>query len=300
MDAPIYGPREQLALASVAPRADLFWSPHYNIPLLRPTRLAVTIHDVAHLAMPDASSGLLKRAYARFMFAQVRRRARSLLFDTAFSLEEFTRHVGAPRQPARVVHLAPADGWREAKVAHPERPIPEPYLVYVGNFKEHKNVPGLLRAFERARERIPHRLVLVGRRDGLSADPKIPPLLQRMGNAVHATGELPAQEVRRYVAHADALVTASRYEGFGLPPLEAMAAGVPTLVSRAGSLPEICGDASLYCDPSDEPSVVRGLEQVATDAPLRAQLVARGRERAAAFSWNETARLTIEGLERAL
>lgn len=300
LDAPIYGPAEQIALASAAPRADLFWSPHYNIPLLQPARLAVTIHDVAHLAAPDASSGVLKRAYARFMFAQVRRRARTLLFDTAFSRSEFTRHVGAPRQPARVVHLAPAEGWRNAKAEHPERPLPEPYLVYVGNFKQHKNVPALLRAFARARLRIPHRLVLVGRREGLAADPAIAPLLGSMGETVHSTGELPAPDVRRWVGHADALVTASRYEGFGLPPLEAMAAGVPTLVSRAGSLPEICADASLYCDPGDEESIARGLEQVASDTTVRTELIARGRKRAAAFSWSQAARQTLEGLEQAL
>ena len=296
---PIYGLREQLDLARVAARGDLFWAPHYNVPLATGMRLAVTIHDVAHLALAGLV-GPVERLYARAMFAAVRRRARALLFDTRFSADEFARLVGAPRCPATVAHLGVGEEWARARETHPARPLAEPYLLYVGNFKRHKNVPGLLRAFRRARERMPHRLVLIGRSEGLRADPEIPPLLRELGDAVVVPGEIAQDALRGWVAHADALVTASRYEGFGLPPLEAMAAGVPTMVSAAGSLPEVCGDASLYCHPHDERNVAERMVQVATDRELRALLVAAGRARAAEFRWDRCARLTVEALEGAL
>ena len=297
--APIYGLGEQVELATTTPTgADLFWSPHYNIPLLSRTPLVVTVHDAAHLALPEINA--VERLYARAMFAMVRARARALLFDSRFSLDEFIRHAGAPRCPATVAHLGVDERWASAKDDHPLRPIAGPYLAYVGNFKRHKNVPGLLRAFRVVRDRIPHRLALIGRSEGLRADPAIPPLLADLGDAVVTPGEITPSALRQWMAHADALVTASRYEGFGLPPLEAMAAGVPTMVSAAGSLPEICGEASLYCHPHDDRDVAERLVQIATDAPLRTQLERAGREHVKKFSWDECARTTVGVLEGAL
>lgn len=296
--APIYGVREQIEIPLVAPKADLFWSPHYNVPLAVATPLVVTIHDVAHLALPEINP--LERLYARAMFAATRSRARALLFDSRFSLEEFTRYAGAPRCAATVAHLGVDEAWTRAREEHPVRPIAGPYLAYVGNFKRHKNVPGLLRALSRARDRIPHRLALIGRSEGLRSDPAIPPLLRELGDAVVTPGEVSPLALRQWVAHADALVTASRYEGFGLPPLEAMAAGVPTMVSRAGSLPEVCGDASLYCDPRDEADVAERLVQIATDGPLRERLIKGGRAHVRNFSWDRCAAETVAVLEGAL
>jgi glycosyltransferase involved in cell wall biosynthesis len=103
---------------------------------------------------------------------------------------------------------------------------------------------------------------------------------------------LSGEALRQHVAHADAFVTASLYEGFGLPPLEAMAAGRPCVVSSAGSLPEVCGDAALYCDPRSRESIAARLLEIATDEPLRARLIARGRARAQELSWDRCAART--------
>src|SRR6187549_1050346 len=98
----------------------------------------------------------------------------------------------------------------------------------------------------------------------------------RIASRVHFLGSLDDAAVRRHVAHASGLVLASLYEGFGLPPLEAMALGVPALVSRAASLPEVCGDAALYCDPDSVSDIARGLLTLLTDDSERTRLVARG------------------------
>jgi glycosyltransferase involved in cell wall biosynthesis len=298
--AHIFSAAEQLELPLRCPsNATVFWAPHYNVPVLMRRRpILVTIHDVNHLALPELMGSPLRRSYARWMLERAYRTAAHVLFDTRFSRSEAERLLGAPHQRATVVHLGVSESWRNARDAAPDAPVAGPYFVYVGNFKRHKNVPLLLRAFARVRDRIPHRLVLIGRREGLRADPGVQAELDRLGDRALYAGEVGRRELRRYVAHAAALVTASRYEGFGLPPLEAMSAGCPCLVSRAGSLPEVCGDAALYCDPDDEASVAEGLVRIATDPQLRASLVERGRARSAEFTWERTTAATLAVLDR--
>ena len=297
--SPIYGVREQLALPLRVPAdATVYWSPHYNIPvLLRSCRLVVTVHDVAHLALPQGNA--LKDGYARFMFSRGANRAAAILFDSEFSRAELTRFV-TPRGQSTIAPLGVDESWFHARESAPSRPLDVPYMVYVGNWKRHKNVPALLRAFGRARSRIPHRLVLIGRRLGLNSDNAIDRELTALADRAIHVGEVDDSQVKRWVAHADALVTASTYEGFGLPPLEAMAAGCPTVVSRAGSLPEICEDASLYVDPLDEADIAARIVDVVTDGELRSRLIQRGRAHARGFSWDRCATATAAALERAL
>ena len=291
---------EQVELPLRCPTSvDVFWAPHYNIPLLLRHRIVVTVHDVCHLALPETTGGWLKQSYARVMFSQVGRRAATILFDSEVSRGELGRFAAARGRTA-VAPLGVDESWFCARTSAPERPLADPYLVYVGNWKRHKNIPALLRAFNRVLDRIPHRLVLIGRSEGLNADPAIDRELSALGERVLTTGEISAPALRRWVAHAAALVTASLYEGFGLPPLEAMAAGCPCLVSEAGSLPEVCGDAALYCDPRDESGVASRIVEVATDAELRNRLIASGRARARDFTWERCATATLAELDRAV
>jgi glycosyltransferase involved in cell wall biosynthesis len=236
------------------------------------------------------------------MFNAVRRRAAGMLFISEFSRCEMERLVGVIPAETRtkVTPLVADDTWRRARELAPQRPVADPYFIYVGNLKQHKNVPLLLRAFARAAKLIPHRLVIVGRRKGLRADPAIDAALRSHGNRVTYVGEIPIAALWGFVAHAEALVTASLYEGFGLPPLEAMAAGCPCIVSTSGALPEVCGDAALYSDPRDEEKLAEQMVTVATDPRVRGRLVEAGRRRAAEFSWDRCAAATIEVLESAL
>ena len=302
--ARIFTVTEQLEVPLRCPQdADLFWAPHYNIPvLMRGRPFVVTIHDVCHLALPELMGGAVRRGYARWLLSTARRRARRVLFDSEFTRRETTRLLGngGENLKGRVVHLATDADWSRARDLSPNRPLSEPYFVYVGNVKRHKNVPLLLRAFGRVLDRIPHRLVLIGRREGLRADPRVAREVERLGDRVMLAGELEKDRVRQFVAHAVALVTTSLYEGFGLPPLEAMAAGCPCIVSNAGSLPEICGDAALYCDPRDEESVASQLCRIAWEPALRATLIERGHRRAKEFDWDLSAKQIADELERAL
>ncbi len=295
--APIYSVREQFALRRAHPAdTDLFWSPHYNIPLSHRGKLVVTVHDVLHLARPDFVRGRHRTMYSRAMFEAVRRKAAAVICVSAFSADELTRLTGIGRQQISVIHNGVDSSWFSAR--SPERPWPTPYFVYVGNVKPHKNLARLIRAFGSVAAGIPHDLVIVGRRDGfITGAPDVAVEAERLGPRIHFAGELSEDEVRNFVGHAEALVFPSLYEGFGLPALEAMAAGTPVIASRAASIPEVCGAAALYFDPEDEAELGRSIQKVAREpAALREELVAAGLEQAKKFSWERSAEATADVL----
>ena len=299
MWSPYYTVAEQIELPLRCPaNTDIYWAPHYNVPLFLRHRTVVTIHDLCHVALPDDARSWLKQGYARFMFSHIGRQAAAIVFDSEFTRAEMARFA-PPRGRTAVAHLAVDESWFCARERFPEPPIAQPYLVYVGNWKRHKNVPALMRAFKRVRDRIPHRLVLIGRRDGLNADEGIDVEAASLGDRLTHLGSVDASQLRQWVAHADALVTTSLYEGFGLPPIEAMAAGTPCLVSNAGSLPEVCGDAALYCDPRNDDDIASRIVEIASNASLKRSLIELGLARARAFSWDRSAAITLDMLEHA-
>lgn len=301
-ESPIYSVREQLELTMKRPHdADLFWSPHYNVPIMRRGRQLVTIHDVLHLARPEYVKLPHRRAYARLMF-RAAARSDAIIFDSRFTADEF-RRVGGDTSSGgsvhEVIHPGVDESWFE--VASEGRAHDRPYLLFVGNVKPHKNVRGLLRAFGMIRDRIPHDLVIVGRRTGfIHGDPGVLDEASAFRHRVRFTGWLDEGEVRRYMAGADALVFPSLYEGFGLPPLEAMAAGCPVITSDAASLPEVCGEAALYCDGARPATIAEAILRLLGDSGLRTELRARGRERARLFTWERCAELTWQVIARTI
>jgi glycosyltransferase involved in cell wall biosynthesis len=284
--AGVYAPSEQPGLWARTPRdTRVFWAPHVNAPLFGAGRLLVTVHD-AFYANPPAGARPRwdKQLYLDVMLRGLRRRAAAVLCDSTFTRDELERHLGAFRSPLHVVPLGIEPAWFE-KTAAP-RPHAAPYLVYLGNLKPHKNLPRMLAAFAEIAERVPHDFVLVGPGDAEALRRALP---ARLRARVHFPGAVTEPELKAYVAHAAGLVLVSLYEGFGLPPLEAMALGVPALVSRAASLPEVCGEAALYCDPESVSDIARGLHTLLTDESQRAELVARGLRRARELDWDTCA-----------
>lgn len=286
-DSPIYSISEQLAYLRLVPRDAMLWVPHYNIPLFRRGLLVVTVHDVFHLAAPDIP--FLRRRYAELLFGAVVRLARLVICNSAFTAAELQRLAGTPRRLA-VVHLGVSPRWSALPATEP--PLAGPYLLAVGNVKPHKNLKRLVDAFERVAHEIPHRLVIVGRREGLlTLDTEVERMAERLGDRVVFTGYVSREVLEHYVAGCAALIQPSLYEGFGLPPLEAMAAGRRVAVSRAGSLPEVCGPEADYFDPTDVRSIADALTRcaMAVDQPEAAM---RRRAWAARFDWDGIAHET--------
>jgi glycosyltransferase involved in cell wall biosynthesis len=298
----IYTFAEQRELAAVIPRsADLVWSPHYNVPLLSRVPLVTTIHDVTHLARPEGR-GLARAArlaYARLFLSQVRRRARLVLFNSRFTGQEFVQHVGTPRA-STVIQLGVDESWKSAPAPAAPRPHDNPYVLFVGSMKPHKNLQRLLKAFALVAARVPHDLVLVGALSGLrTLDHAAIATANDLRGRVRLVGQVDDSMLRMFMHHADALVFPSLYEGFGLPPLEAMAAGVPCVVSDIPTVRETCGSAAEYFDPLDPRDMANQIESVLTRPELRRTLADRGRVRATRFTWESTAEKTASALAEA-
>jgi glycosyltransferase involved in cell wall biosynthesis len=252
--APIYSLREQWEWFKLRGAGfDLLWVPHFNIPYFWPGRLMVTVHDVIFLAMPELFSRL-KIIYARLFLSRIRDRANGVIFVSRFTSDEFTRLVGSPLGRAEVIHNVIDPSWfaPAPRSDVPARFADKPYIACVGNVKPHKNLRRLILAYGQIADQIPHRLLIIGRKDGfLTGDNEVEGLAASLTDRIVFTGFVSDAALHAIVAHADLLVHPSLYEGFGYPPLEAMAAGCPVAIADIPPLREMCGDAAVYFNPAD-------------------------------------------------
>jgi glycosyltransferase involved in cell wall biosynthesis len=176
-----------------------------------------------------------------------------------------------------------------------------PFVLYAGNIRRQKNIPRLVEAFAVAREQLARHpaykdlhLILIG--DEISQHPSVKrAVIQgRVEQVVRILGFVPFDTLRNFFESASVFVFPSLYEGFGLPPLEAMACGTPVITSDVSSLPEVVGDAALLVNPENVFDIARGIREVLQDGQLRRRLIERGRIQAAKFSWQRTARQVLE------
>ncbi len=284
---------------------DLLFVPAHVVPLAHP-RTVVTIHDLGYRAFPGAHPWR-SRQYLEASTRWSAGVARRVIVPSEATARDLHAAYGTSR--ARIAVIPHGHGSRfrplpEAEVAAglARLGIAPPYILAVGTLQPRKNLARTLAAFERLVARgLPHHLVLVGRR-GWLADPLFAALEAPGSPArgrVHLTGYLTDDDLPIVYNGAAALAFPSLYEGFGLPALEALACGLPTLTSDTTSLPEVVGDAALTVDPLDTDAITDGLERLLTDSGLRTELRARGLERAQGFSWARAAAATLATLEEA-
>ncbi|MCZ8523112.1 MULTISPECIES: glycosyltransferase family 4 protein [Paenibacillus] len=292
MQSPIYSIAEQKEFTRKIPKdINLFWSPHFNIPLFYRGKLIVTIHDLFHLANPKFTT-VPQRIYAKIFFNALRKKADKIMFVSEFSRSEYTKYLGASSKDC-VTHIGVDSSWLHfTKLGKCNN---KPFILYVGNVKPHKNLMSLLSAYERIADKVIHDLIIVGKKEGfITGDTQVSKKAEMLGERVKFTGYIEESTLKNYFSNADLLVFPSFYEGFGLPPLEAMAVGCPTVVSTAASIPEVCADASLYFDPHDAGSIAEKILLVLNDNEIRGELILKGKERAALFTWEKCAAKTNE------
>jgi len=282
-----------------AAHVDLWWYP-WNIarPLPNGGIVVATMHDVAPLAHPDPrrTKWLQNRRWRR-LYRQTAQRADLLLAPSQFTADELQRSLGVPRERIRVAPLAADDlaippAERDADVLR-RFDVRTPYVLAVNARDRRKNLELLDRAMPHVAELLPTaQLLMVGLPE---TDAPIHGSVRR-----RATGFVSEEDLASLYRSARAVIVPSLYEGFGLPVLEAMRLGTPVICARTSSLPEVAGDAALYVSPTDERQLALALIQLMTNDDLHASLRQAGLERAKQFSWNETARLTLDAFDDAL
>jgi glycosyltransferase involved in cell wall biosynthesis len=292
--------REQVEFGRLLGRDIAFWATSLAHPLRHRGPIAATVHDVAQLALGRAEGVSVPVSLAaRLLLANLRRRATALMAVSGFTRQEFASRVGEPACGHMAVTPLGVDAsWFD--VASMRAGAGEPRtFVCVGSVRPHKNIARLLQAYAQVAHRVPHALVVAGLApqagDHESLLATLPDALRQR---VRFTGLVPAAELQRLVGAADALVFPSLYEGFGLPALEAMAAGCPVLASTAGALPEVCGTAAAGSfDPRSVAQIALALTRhAALGATERQAIVGHGIAHARAFTWERTADLTADAL----
>jgi glycosyltransferase involved in cell wall biosynthesis len=302
-DIPWFTLREQLLLPRLVARErlDLVHYPNVTVPLLATTPFVVTIHDLNYL---DAASIFgdeadrrsarrsLRTAGYRLELRKVRR-ARRLIAVSRTTRDTVLSALGVDAQKVTVTYeAAELPGGIEPDRAVLERHgITGTFFLYVGSAYPYKNLPRLIDAFALVSGDV--QLVLAGDHEQFEESLKRRVRERGLERRVVFPGPVSEGELLALYEAARVYVFASLQEGFGLPGLEAMAAGVPVVAARAGSLPEVYEDAAEYCDPLDVESIAGALSKVAADEVLRTRLSARGRQRAAGFSWTRTAEQTL-------
>jgi glycosyltransferase involved in cell wall biosynthesis len=258
-------------------------------------RLVVTVHDLAFLIHPEAFPrrwGLVYRAG----LARAVRSADALIAVSRHTAEDLLRRTRVRPAKVYVTPLAPALPHSDANVFEvlTRHRITSPYILSVGTLEPRKNLTRLVRAYRRLAARgASHTLVLAGP-VGWRPGELLEETTKEGPGTIVLTGFVSETDLDALYRGADTFVYPSLYEGFGLPVLDAMARGVPTVVSTSSSLPEVAGEAAVPVDPRSVAGIAEALERVTTDVALAARLRDAGRARAAGFTWEETARRTLE------
>jgi glycosyltransferase involved in cell wall biosynthesis len=299
---------EQLALSRQLERAhlDLVHFTNFNYPIRYRKPFVVTLHDVTLLQYSGRSRlSRLKMHPMRLVVRKGIEHSEAVITISKYQQQLVARQFKTSRDRIKVIYEAVEGRYRPmtaaAKIAFRRRHgLDRPFLMYAGEWREHKNLVRLFRAFKKLRERRDVELVLVGKRD--PAFPIIPETIKRLGLAddVRLTGFVDYEDLPKYYACADAFAFPSLTEGFGLPPLEAMASGTPVASSDAQPMPEILGDAALFFNPRNVADITKALDRVLTDRRLRASLRKKGLVQSKKYSWKTMARETLDVYESVL
>ena len=295
-----YSISEQLRIPLALARegVTLFHAPHYVLPPLVRCRSVVTIHDCIHLMFPQYLPNRLAYSYAQTSIRLAARRATRILTVSESSKRDILRFVDTEPDKIDVIYNAYDDRFaidpREEDVVRVRErfQLESEFVLYAGNVKPHKNLERLIEAFHLVRKRgLDHlKLVMIG--DEISKYTALRRAVHhhQLHKYVRFLGYLPEVTLAVMYRLAGVFVFPSLYEGFGLPPLEAMASGTPVVTSNVSSLPEVAGDAAVLVDPYDPRSIADGIYRVLSDEHLRRDLRRKGVARAGMFSWEQSVR----------
>jgi glycosyltransferase involved in cell wall biosynthesis len=290
---------KQVVIAALcnAMKLDVLHFPAFPPPLACFRPFVWTLHDATPWLFPETMD-LKGRLYFRWVGGRAARFSRLLMTDSEDAKRNIVLALELPEDKVRVVHLGVDPSFRRLldrealDTVRARYRLPERFILVVGTREPRKNLAALVRAYRRMQSAQETKLglVIAGRIGWKSQSND----LIEEGDQIVATGFVPHEDLVALYNLATVFVLPSLYEGFGLPPLEAMACGCPVIVSNRGSLPEIVGDAAILIDPENQDSIAAAIRRVENDHSLHPRLVARGLERVKYFSWNIAASKTLE------
>jgi glycosyltransferase involved in cell wall biosynthesis len=283
-------------------RVDLLHMPWFYAPAIVPTKLVITVHDLTDVLEPIVGTSSPVRAGRLYFARRALARADRVLAVSQASKRDLANNFGLREDKIEVIYNAvddlflrePAPADADAVLARHD--ITGPYVLYAGNIKRQKNLPRLIEAFAVAKGELADdpryaqlKLLLIGDALTEQSDLRRAVVRSRVRGDVRFLGFVPQTVLRVFYKRASAFLFPSLYEGFGLPPLEAMAHGTPVLTSNVSSMPEVFGTAALLVNPENVFDIARGIRQILTDDDLRASLVERGYDLVRRFSWERSA-----------
>jgi glycosyltransferase involved in cell wall biosynthesis len=294
-------------------RIDLLHMPWFYAPAFVPCRLVITVHDLTEIAAPEVGSSRVVQT-ARLWFARrALERADRILAVSENAKRELERGFEVPAGKVEVVYNAVEERFLTEPIAADadhvlaRYAVDGPFVLYVGNIRPQKNLARLIEAFAVVKDELRDdpkfahlKLIVIG--DSLAPHPDLRRAVvrTRLREDVRFLGFVPLATLRVFYASARAFLFPSLYEGFGLPPLEAMAHGAPVLASDTSALPEVLGDAALLVNSENVFELAKGIRQIVTDDDLRARLIAAGRAQVRKYSWERAAKQVLQVYENAL
>jgi glycosyltransferase involved in cell wall biosynthesis len=284
-------------------RPDVFHAPHYVLPPAVRCRSVVTIHDCIHLMFPQYLPNRAAYAYAKASMWNAAKRSDRILTVSEASKRDILHFFDVPPEKVVVVYNAIDERFWNVPNADDVARVRERYqlehgfVLYVGNIKPHKNLVRLIEAFDELRKQGGFdalKLLIIG--DEISRLPALRLAVHshKLHKHVRFLGYLPDETLAVLYRLAAVFVFPSLYEGFGLPPLEAMASGTPVVTSNVSSLPEVAGDAAVLVDPYEPREIMEGIRRVLTEPALAQELRIKGLVRAREFSWERSVARTCE------
>lgn len=285
-----YSIAEQLKFPGIIQKEnpDIMFFPHFNVPVLYRGPFIVTIHDLTLHFFPKRDfKGKINKFFYQIVIKSAVRRARKVIAISENTKNDIIKYLKISSQKIAVIYNGVGE---EFTITNEKSPFDKEFLLYTGVWRYHKNLVGLLNAFLIVSGKIDARLVITGK-----PDPQYPEVKETVKNLgledkVIFTGHVDEKELVRLYNCAKIYVFPSFYEGFGLPPLEAMKCGTPVVASNTSSIPEICGqNNALFFDPYDINDIAQKIEKLWTDADLQAELIKKGMSHAAKFTWQSAA-----------
>ena len=286
--------------------ADVFHSPDYTLPPLKTARGVVTIHDLSFLRVPEcADPGL--RDYLTENVPRAVRRASRILVDSNNTKQDVVELLHIPADKVSVIpagvepRFRPTRDLEECARVRNRYRLPELFVLFVGTIEPRKNLSRLITAYSDFRRQtgLPHQLVISGAKGWLYNDIFEQVTREGLSEDILFPGFVDDEDLPILYTLADLFVFPSLYEGFGLPPLEAMACGTPVVASDNSSLPEVLGQAALLVPAEDTTAITDAMARVLGDANLRTRLADLGRAQAARFTWSGAAHELIDAYQKA-